>query len=354
MTTIKGPAIYLAQFIGEAEPFNSLEGLCRWAGGLGYKAIQLPTWDKRVFDLELAAKSRDYCDERMAVLKQNGLELVEICSYLQGQMMAAPPAYEKLFQNFYPHGLNDRQRLEWAAEQLIMTIRASVNLGTANISVLSGGFAWPFFYPWPQPPEGFIDEAFRELGRRWSPVLREARNNGITISFELHPGGDLYDGVTFERFLEAADCPESAAITYDPSHMLLQNMDYLEFIRLYHDRITCFHVKDAEFVKSGKSGVYGGFQPWVDRPGRFRSPGDGQVDFNSVFSLLTQYGYKAWAVLEWECCLKSAKQGAAEGAEFIKRHIINAARGSFDDFAKSGVAKDEYPGIFGYNETNLP
>ncbi|MCL2462203.1 MAG: sugar phosphate isomerase/epimerase, partial [Defluviitaleaceae bacterium] len=259
-------------------------------------------------------------------------------------------AYERLFQNFYPEGFDGWQRLEWATEQLKMSIRASRRLGTANVSVLSGGFAWPYFYPWPQPPEGLYDEAFRELGRRWSPVLLEARENGVTIGFELHPGGDLHDGVTFERFLDVVECHESAAITYDPSHMLLQNMDYLEFIHIYHDKIACFHVKDAEFVKNGKSGVYGGFQPWAGRPGRFRSLGDGQVDFKSIFSLLTQYDYGGWAVLEWECCLKSAEQGAAEGAGFIRRHIIRAAEGSFDDFAKSGVTKDEYPEILGYGK----
>ena len=262
--------------------------------------------------------------------------------------MAVPSSYAKLFQNFYPAGLDDRRRLEWATEQLLMTISASVFLGTRNISVLSGGFSWPFIYPWPQRPDGFIDDSFQELGRRWSPVLRKASLHGITISFELHPGGDLFDGVTFERLLKNVDCPDSAVITYDPSHMLLQNMDYLEFIKFYHDKIACFHVKDAEYLRSGKSGVYGGFLPWAERPGRFRSLGDGQVDFKSIFSLLTQYNYKGWAILEWECALKNAEQGASEGAEFINRHIIRTSNSSFDDFAKSNVGKTEYPDIFGY------
>jgi sugar phosphate isomerase/epimerase len=203
-------------------------------------------------------------------------------------------------------------------------------------------------YPWPQQPGGFIGEAFKELARRWGPILKKAEEHGITISYELHPGSDLFDGSTFERFLDIAGNPNSAAITYDPSHMLLQNMDYLEFIRLYHDRITCFHVKDAEFNISGKSGVYGGFQPWIDRPGRFRSLGDGQIDFKSVFSLLTQYGNKCWAVLEWECCLKSSEQGAKEGAEFIRKHIIQASQNSFDDFVKTDINKNEYGGILGF------
>ena len=348
MTTIKGPAIFLAQFLSGAEPFNTLDGLCRWAASLGYKALQVPTSDDRIFNLRLAAESKDYCDEFLGTLNSRGLELAEITAYTQGQVMAIHPAYEKLFRNFYPHGLNDRQRLQWATEQLTMAIRASANLGAANVSALSGGFAWPFMYPWPQRPDGFVDEAFAELGRRWAPVLDFAAGHGVTVGFELHPGSDLHDGVTFERFLEITGNPPGAAITYDPSHMLLQNMDYLEFIRIYHKYIKCFHVKDAEFVKSGRSGVYGGYQDWAERPGRFRSPGDGQIGFGPVFSLLTQYDYKGWAVLEWECCLKSAAEGAAEGAEFIKRHIIEAAEGAFDDFAKAGVGKEEYAGILGF------
>jgi sugar phosphate isomerase/epimerase len=97
-----------------------------------------------------------------------------------------------------------------------------------------------------------------------------------------------------------------------------------------------FHVKDAEFNPTGKSGVYGGFQNWVDRPGRFRSLGDGQVDFKTIFSKLAQYGYDGWAVLEWECCIKHPEQGAKEGAPFIKRHIIRVTEKAFDDFASTG------------------
>lgn len=115
--------------------------------------------------------------------------------------------------------------------------------------------------------------------------------------------------------------------------MLLQQMDYLTFIDIYHARIKAFHVKDAEFRPSGRSGVYGGYQPWINRAGRFRSPGDGQIDFKGIFSKLTQYDYDGWAVLEWECCLKDGDTGASEGSEFIRRHIIPVSGRAFDDFA---------------------
>ena len=94
-------------------------------------------------------------------------------------------------------------------------------------------------------------------------------------------------------------------------NFLLQQLDYLSFIDAYHERIKMFHVKDAEFNPTAKQGVYGGYQSWVERAGRFRSLGDGQVDFKAIFSQFAKYGYSGWAVLEWECALKHPEDGAA-------------------------------------------
>ena len=347
MKTIKGPAIFLAQFIRNEVPFNNLDGLTSWITALGYKGIQLPVWDNRMIDLKLASTSKIYCDELRGKVEAKGLALVELAAYLQGQVIALHPAYETMFDSFYPRGLTPKERTEWATDQLMMTIKASANLGTKNISVLSGGFAWHTIYPWPQRPEGLIHEAFFELVARWMPILNFARENGITIGYELHPGSDLFDGATYELFLEMAGNHEAACITYDPSHLLLQQLDYIQFIDIYSDKIKAFHVKDAEFNPNGRVGVYGGYQPWINRAGRFRSLGDGQVDFKRIFSLLTEKNYEGWAILEWEDCLKSPEQGAAEGAPFIKNHIINATEVSFDDFAGSSTNVERNRKILG-------
>ncbi|MFC4873210.1 sugar phosphate isomerase/epimerase family protein [Negadavirga shengliensis] len=335
MKTIKGPAIFLAQFLKDSPPYHDLESISGWAASLGYKGIQIPTWDRRIFDLEQASQSKGYCEDYKGKLKEKGLEVVELASYLQGQVMAIHPAYELLFQPFYPKGLDDPGRLEWASEQLRQTILASAYFGTENISVLSGGLAWPYIYPWPQRSKGLVDEAFGELARRWLPLFDRGKEYGITFGFELHPGSDLYDGATFLRFLDKVSHHPAACITYDASHFLLQQMDYVEFIRIFHDRIKAFHVKDAEFITNGLTGVYGGYHDWVNRAGRFRSPGDGQVDFKKIFTELTTRRYEGWAILEWECCVKSPEQGAKEGALFIASHIIEATQYVFDDFASS-------------------
>ncbi len=332
---MKGPGIFLAQFADDAPPFNSIETMAKWAAELGYKGLQIPTWDSRLFDLEQAATSKTYCDNYLGILAENELEACELASYLQGQVLAMHPAYQKLFQAFYPKGLSAKEAMHWASEQLQKTIKASVHFGTTNISVMSGGLAWPYIYPWPQRSAGLIDDAFQELAKRWLPILNLAEENGITFGYELHPGSDLYDGATYQRFLEETNGHKAACLTYDASHFLLQQLDYIDFIKLFKDRIKAFHVKDAEFLPDGMTGVYGGYQDWKRRAGRFRSLGDGQIDFKRIFTLLTDAGFDGWAIMEWECCVKSSEQGALEGAPFIAQNMIQASKRSFDDFAKS-------------------
>lgn len=330
--SIKGPAIFLAQFLRDEAPYNSLENIAQWAASLGYKGLQIPTWDKRVFDLDTAASSQAYCDDLRATLDKYGLVVTELNSALQGQVLAVHPAYQELFSGFHPSGLSNKERVEWASSQLLKSVDAAVKLGTSAIPTLSGGFAWHLFYPWPQRPPGLIEEAFKEMARVWTPALDKARDHGVCFAYELHPGSDLFDGATFEMFLDYTNQHPAACINYDASHFVLQQLDYLAFIQLYGDRIKAFHVKDAEFRPSGRQGVYSGYQSWAGRAGRFRSLGDGQVDFSRIFTLLTEAGYRSWAVLEWECAVKSPEQGAREGAPFIARHLIEATDIAFDDF----------------------
>jgi len=339
MKAIKGPGIFLAQFAGDAAPFNDLASIAKWAAGLGYKGVQIPSWDARLFDLKKAAESAAYCDDVRGILADNGLELTELSTHLQGQLIAVHPAYDSLFDSFAPasvHG-NSKARQAWATEQLEFAAKASKNLGLTEHATFSGALAWPYVYPWPQRPNGLVETAFQELAKRWKPILDVFDANGVDLCFEIHPGEDLHDGVSFEMFLDLVKGHPRCNLLYDPSHFVLQQLDYLEYIDLYHSRIKMFHVKDAEFNPTGRQGVYGGFQSWVNRAGRFRSLGDGQVNFPAIFSKLTQYGFAGWAVMEWECCIKSSTQGAQEGAPFIAKHIIQAAERSFDDFADAQV-----------------
>jgi sugar phosphate isomerase/epimerase len=349
MKTIKGPAIFLAQFMGDEAPFNELESICRWAAGNGYKGVQIPVWEDRLIDLKLAAESKTYCDELKGKVADCGLEITELASHLHGQLVAVHPVYDELFDGFAHESVrgNPKARTAWAIDQMHLCAKASQNLGLKSHVTFSGALAWPFLYPWPQRSAGLVETAFEELAKRWKPIFDAHEEAGVDVCFELHPNEDLHDGATFERFLDLVDGHSRCNINYDPSHFILQQLDYLHFIDLYHDRIKAFHVKDAEFNPTGRSGVYDSFSNWADRAGRFRSLGDGQVDFVSIFSKLSQYGYDGWAVLEWECCIKSPVQGAAEGAPFIADHIIQVTEKAFDDFAGSEADPEQNRRLLG-------
>lgn len=348
-STMKGPGLFLAQFAGDAAPFNSLQSIIRWAAGLGYKGVQIPTWDSRLFDLEKAASSQAYCDEVNGICTDAGVEITELSTHLQGQLVAVHPAYDAQFDGFAPPAVhnNPKARQQWAVEQMKFGAKASKNLGLKASVSFCGALAFPYLYPWPQRPAGLIEEAFSELGKRWKPILDVYEDNGVDVGYEIHPGEDVFDGATFEMFLDAVGGHKRCNINYDPSHFLLQQLDYLEFIDIYHERIKAFHAKDAEFNPTGRQGVYSGYQSWTNRAGRFRSLGDGQVDFGGIFSKLAQYDYDSWAVLEWECCLKHPEDGAAEGALFIQHHIIRVTEKAFDDFAGGATDKNVLRAMMG-------
>ena len=339
MTTIKGPGIFLAQFMGDVAPYNDLRSICQWVKSLGYQAVQIPTWDSRCIDLKKAATSKTYADEVKGIVEECGLSISELSTHLQGQLVAVHPAYDTLLDGFAPAAIkgNPSARTNWAIEQVKFGAKASQHMGLTAHPTFSGSLLWHTFHPWPQRPAGLVEEGFKELARRWLPILNYFDECGVDVCYEVHPGEDIFDGVTYEMFLDAVQQHPRACLLYDPSHFVLQQLDYLAYIDYYHERIRAFHVKDAEFNPTGKQGTFGGYQSWANRAGRYRSPGDGQVDFKSIFSKLAQYDYQGWAVMEWECCIKHPAQGAAEGAAFIDSHIIRVTERAFDDFASSGT-----------------
>lgn len=349
MTTVKGPGIFLAQFMGDQPPFNNLKSICLWAESIGFKGVQIPSWDPRCINLQLAAESKTYADEIKGIVNDCGLEITELSTHLQGQLVAVHPAYDVLFDGFAPEAVrnNPKARTEWAVQQLKYAAKASQHLGLNAHATFSGALLWQTVYPWPQRPAGLVDTGFTELANRWMPILNYFDECGVDVCYEIHPGEDLHDGASYEMFLEKVNNHPRACLLYDPSHFVLQCLNYLDYIDIYHERIRMFHVKDAEFNPTGRQGVYGGYQNWVDRAGRFRSLGDGQVDFKSIFSKLAAYNYKGWAVMEWECCLKHPEDGAKEGAQFIANQIIRVTERAFDDFAGTGSDENFNRSILG-------
>ena len=165
---MRGPAIFLAQFIGDEAPFDSLPNLARWASSLCYGGVQLPTLGGQCLDLKQAAESQTYCDELTGVCADAGVQISELSTHLQGQLVAVHPAFSELFDDFAPVELRGKPeaRTEWAMDQLRLAAKASQRLGLAAHATFSGALLWPYLYPWPQRPKGLIEEGFAELARR--------------------------------------------------------------------------------------------------------------------------------------------------------------------------------------------
>ena len=339
MRTIKGPGLLIAQFARDTPPHNSLPNIAKWAKGYGYKAIQIPTADPRFFDLDKAYESETYCDEIKGTLADIGIEISELSTHFQGQMVSVHPAYDIMFDGQCPKAFrgNPEKRRHWAADHVRKAARVSRRLGLTEHVTFTGSLAWPYLYPYPQRPAGLIEECFAEQGRRWKPILDVFDEHGVDLCFEIHPTEDIFDGDTFDMFLDAVGGHKRCNINYDASHFIKQCLDYLGFIDVYHDRIKMFHVKDAEFNPTAKQGVYGGYKGWLERAGRDRSLGHGQVNFKAIFAKLAAYDFPGWAIYEWECCLEHPEAAARHGAKFISDHIIEVTDRVFDDFAATGI-----------------
>lgn len=348
LKTIRGPGLFIAQYLGSAPFFSDIDGVSGFAAQNGFRALQVPVHDRAIVDTERLEES-GYIDGWHAAIERHGLAVSEIAAHRAGQLLAVHPAYDGVMDTFAPALLrgDPAARQQWAEQELRRSITLAARIGAGKLATFSGSLLWPFFYPYPPAPPGLIERGFAALAARWRPLLDYADSLGVDICFELHPGQDLHDGATFAAFLDRVDHHPRARLLYDPSHLRLQHLDYLGFIDRWHTRIAAFHVKDAEFRPSPDRGVYGGYGDWIDRPGRFRSPGDGDIDFPGIFSSLTRYGYDGWAVLEWECCLKNAFDGAREGARFIADHIIQTTQRYFDASMRRAAPPDELDRMLG-------
>ena len=326
MRTLKGPGVFLAQFIGSEPPFETLDGLARWAADLGYVGVQIPCGGpESMFDLGAAAASQTYCDDVAGRLGEHGLVITELSTHLQGQLVAVHPAYDLLFNGFAadPVRGDPSARQAWAVDQVKSAAIASRRLGLTAHATFSGSLAWPYLYPWPQRPAGLIDQAFAELGRRWRPILDAFEEEGVDLCFEIHPGEDLHDGATWERFLATVDDHPRANILYDPSHFVLQQLDYLDFIDRYHDRIRAFHVKDAEFRPPGARASTA-----VIRTGWIALAGSVRRGMGRSISGRCSPSSRPTAIQGGRCSSGSAPSRAPsraqrEGATFIRDHIIS-------------------------------
>ena len=315
MKTIKGPAIFLAQFAGDAAPLTTCRH-CRLGAGLGYKGVQIPTWDGRLFDLKLAAESKTYCDEVKGTLAKHGCSspsFPRICRASWSRCI--PPTMRCSTASRRPRSAATDSAPAMGGRTIAACGQGIANLGLTAHATFSGALAWPYHLSLAAAPAGLVETAFDELARRWLPILNAFDEAGVDVCYEIHPGEDLHDGVTFEMFLERVNNhPRAATCCMIPAISCCSSSTILQFIDIYHERIKMFHVKDAEFNPTGRQGVYRGYQPWMDAPGASARWATARWISAASSPSSTQYGFDGWAVLEWECCIKERRAGRAPKA----------------------------------------
>jgi sugar phosphate isomerase/epimerase len=310
-----------------------LEDMCRKASDFGYQGIELACWGDH-FEVNKAAADPNYCSAKRDLLDRYDLQCHAISSHLVGQAVCdridqrhksiLPP---HVWGDGDPAGVNRR-----AAEDMKNAARAAQQLGVGVVNGFTGSSIWPYLYSFPPVPDSMLDEGYKQFADRWNPILDVFGECGVRFALEVHPTEIAFDIPTARRALDAIENREEFGFNFDPSHLLWQGIDPVEFIREFPDRMYHVHVKDAIVTLNGRTGILGSHLNFGDprRGWDFRSPGRGGVNFEEIIRALNQAKYEGPLSVEWEDVGMDREHGAREACEFVKKL----------DFEPSGVAFD--------------
>lgn len=307
--------------------------MARKTSEFGYDGIELACWGDH-FDVRKAMNDDGYCAAHRQLLESHDLQCYSISNHLVGQgVLDTIDERHKIILHDYlwgdgdPDGVNER-----CIEEMKDTARAAQKFGVGVVNGFTGSSIWHLNYSFPPVPESMIEAGFQLLADRWNPILDVFGECGVKFALEVHPTEIAFDIHTARRALEALDNREEFGFNFDPSHLHWQFVDPVDFIREFPDRIYHVHIKDAATTLNGRSGILASHLNFGDprRGWDFRSPGRGQVDFQSIVRALNEIGYNGPLSIEWEDSGMEREFGAKEACEFTKQLDFQPSGRAFD------------------------
>ena len=310
-----------------------LEDVARKANEFGYQGLELACWGDH-FEVDKALGDDGYCAGRRDLLERYDLQVHAISAHLVGQAVLdrIDQRHKDILPDYVwgdgePAGVNAR-----AAEELKNTARAAQRLGVGVVNGFTGSSIWHLLYSFPPTPESMIEAGYELFAERFHPILDVFGECGVQFALEVHPTEIAFDTITAARALAVVDRREEFGINFDPSHLLWQGVDPVEFLRAFHDRIYHVHVKDTTVQLNGRSGILASHLPFGDprRGWDFRSPGRGSVNFEEIIRTLNQIKYEGPLSVEWEDPGMDREAGAKEACQFVRNLDFAPSSAAFD------------------------
>lgn len=310
-----------------------IQDMARKASEFGYQGLELACWGDH-FEVDKAMNDPNYVSEKRDLLEKHDLQCEAISSHLVGQAVCdlVDGRHKSILPDYVwgdgdPAGVNGR-----AAEEIKNTARVAQKFGVEVVNGFTGSAIWHLLYSFPPVPESMIDAGFQQFADRWNPILDVFGECGVKFALEVHPTEIAFDLYSAKRALAAIDNRPEFGFNFDPSHLIWQGVDPVEFLREFPDRIYHVHIKDAIVTLNGKSGILASHLNFGDprRGWDFRSPGRGGVNFEEIIRTLNQIGYDGPLSVEWEDIGMDRDQGAAEACEFIRGLDFSPSNVAFD------------------------
>ena len=322
----------IALFTGQWADLKS-DDMFRKTEEFGYDGVELACWGDH-FEVDKALSDENYCAKKREQLERHNLGCQAISAHLVGQAVCdiIDQRHKSIVPDYVwgdgdPAGVNAR-----AAEEIKNTARAAQKFGVGVVNGFTGSSIWHLLYSFPPVPKSMIDDGYKLFADRFNPIMDVFAECGVRFALEVHPTEIAFDIYSAERALEALDYREEFGFNFDPSHLIWQGIDPVEFIRAFPDRIYNMHVKDAITTLNGKTGILSSHLDFGDprRGWDFRSPGRGGVNFEEIIRALNQINYQGPLAVEWEDCGMDREFGAREAASFLRRLDFSPSNVQFD------------------------